>query len=333
MKKIQILILSFFAIAFIFEGCKKDDHTNYSTLKHVDNSILTPSLALVSEPLSSFKLVDIPVSFKTAPISDVYIKVIIKSSTATLYDPDTEEGDFELVSDVIMVPAHKNNFSIPIKVYQDAIFEGDETITFELSEDSASNSSNLFNTESVLVDVKITNTATDQLSLTFDWGKDTIIGNDTISTCGLMDMDFIILDQDESTLPNSLQLAATSRCPETFKLISIADTAANGTGVFYLVAQLYENQLSTSGYDFSVPITLSVSRVGGPQTGLVFQSTIDAYRTTTLDYANDGNDNSFAFIKVVVNSSGFFIYNYDGDVLLANARKKHYNLGAIKFKK
>lgn len=302
----SILWLTISISFFIIIACKKDKFQNYSQL-NFNNNLIAPFSILRKECEGTlaipFKLVG------GTQFVDMNFEVSIIGGTAT------EGIDYELITQEFTLEAFKDSAAITVAIYEDDIVEVDETIIIRVKEIGPGKN---FASGFVDITVNLVSSGTSTLEFEFDWANNILLDDETYNTCNEFDIDIYLYDEEDNDL--GIYDGATENCPEAFSL----DLSTLGATTFYLSANLYLNFLrSTYPSDNTpIPITTNISRIAGESVSFT-QSNTNAFKVSSTDFENDGNDTVVKIAKVEYDGQcTVFIYNTDNDASATLRRKK-----------
>lgn len=336
MKKNNIAFLLVFTMAILVSSCKKDNHTDYSTLVKTNPTVNiqgVPASIIVREDTADV-IATISVTLSEAQVVDIHIPINQIAGDAEL------DADYELSASELVFPAFTTGpQEFTVTILDDDIPEADETFTLQIGNETVGNAT----ITPVTMDVTITNSTDLDLNMAFSWSKDYllhywsffdgVVKDTTLNTTSsfpqlggypVYDIDVYVFDQDGSAGGNDLGIydAATGNHPERLTL-----TAPDQVGTYVMSAALYVNFFKAIGYGSvlmtqgPIPITTSFSRKGVLSPTTLVQSDVESFTTDTEDQLNDGASEFRDLFKVDVQPNMFIIYNIDGSEFVT-ARKK-----------
>lgn len=307
MKYINYKFFAILILLVIIASCKKDKYQDYSKLTYNNDAYVTPFSVIRKECEGAL---DIPFKFVDGgQIVDMNFEVSIVGGTAT------EGDDYDLITHDFTIDAFKDSAAISLDIYSDEELEEDETIIIRVKEYGNGNNSPI---DSVDITVTIVNTGTTKLDLEFAWDKDVIFDTDTFSACDNFDIDVYVLDEDGVDM--GIYNAVTGNCPEGY----ILDLEGAGPITFYFAANLYLNSLKADypTDNTPIPITTTINRIAGGTTSFT-QTDANAYKVSSDDYENDGDESFHNIAKVVFDGQcTILIYNTDTDASTELRKKK-----------
>lgn len=341
---IHILVST--AIVFLLllpSSCKKDDHTDYSTLVKSNPQVRilgVPSSVIIREDTAGV-ILTVSVTLSEPQISEIHLP--IKQIAG-----DAKPGlDYTLsANELVFEPYTTGPQVFKLEILDDDIVEGDELLKLQVGDETVANAT----IEPVTTDITITNATNLDLNLSFNWGrsyllhywnftgsdyKDTTLFTGTsynpdaiefISNYPVVDLDFFVFDSLGSSGGNELgtDQAKQSGHPERYTF-----SAPDDTGVYVVASLMYYNIFRDLGYGTlsltqgSFPIRTTIQRKGVLNSVTMVQDSLTAYTTDTQDLAVDGEPSLKDLFKVEVKPNMFIVYNLDGTTF-ATARKKKF---------
>lgn len=214
--------------------------------------------------------------------------------------------DFDFING--SVAAYETTGQVQIVIYNDAIIEGDETLSFTIERGSSLANKFLINPETTFpepVTITIENSVSDALDVSLEWSG-TYMGTDGAEhdLCDL-DLDLEIYDE---TLSNIL-LNSYSSCPESI-LISVGDLE---DGTYWIVPSFYSNGgVVVPGENFDLPAMLNFTQPGAR---VVTEDLSTIWDFETGGAAQGAEDAYLVKYKLVVAGSSFTITDLEGNVL------------------
>ena len=246
MKNITKLLFVITTLALVFVGCDNDDYTGHSKINFnaptatysstAGNNITVLESSVDPDDGETFT---IEATLSEAVQFDTYIDLTQTGGTV-------DGGDYEVTR--IFVPSLHTTGTGTVTFFKTGNVEGDETLELTANTNSANvNGSDVFN---FTIEDDYVN---DVISFTFDWSGSysyTPFGSVEVTAdyCDI-DMDFLIFDGGFNIVP--VFDAATGSCPEHFDLSSLGD------GIYYLVADMWENPIAGLNMNQDLPITIS----------------------------------------------------------------------------
>lgn len=181
--------IAFVMIALVvITGCKKDDHTGYSTLEPVTGVTLTitPNFTSPVTLVEADSTFNYTVTMNQAQLVDVKLYVSVTATSATAGE------DFDYLGS-ITIPAGGTTASGWIKIMQDDVFEEEETLTIEVGDATFANA----DLTPVSYSFTLQNYSEEDLQVTLAWEPSTDIYDthgDLYTGDGLADMILTIYD-------------------------------------------------------------------------------------------------------------------------------------------
>lgn len=322
MKKYSFLLSLLFVSIILMISCKKDDHTNYSTLvkKSPSVSIIGLPTSVVVREDTAGVVINVTVSLSEPQSVDIVIPISQIAGDAV------EDEDFTLSAHSLTFLAYTNTpQTFQIEVLDDDEPESDETFKIQVGDDKVANASITPQT----FDVTITNSTLLEFDMAFTWSRNYLLkywdadGNDTlVNTNNAIDLDFYVFDSLGSLGGNDLGYYDAASAATTERLTL---TAPDDTGIFIISVNLWTNVYRLLGYGaLSVPqgpfpVTTTFSRKGVLSPITLVQDESLAFNTNTEDSENDGATNFQDLFKLEVKEDYFIVSNLDGS-LFTNGR-------------
>ncbi|UJH89756.1 hypothetical protein LZ575_11930 [Antarcticibacterium sp. 1MA-6-2] len=219
----------------------------------------------------------------------------------------TLHEDFDFVN--ASVPAYGTTANLQVIVYNDDIFEGSESLTFEVQRGNSLANKYLIHPETVFpepITVTIENSVSDDLKVILEWSG-SYVGTDGVehALCDL-DLDLEIYDSAlETVLANSY-----SSCPESIS-ISPGDLE---DGVYWIVPSFYSYAGTVApAENFDIPAMLKFTQAGAEE--VVTEDISNLWDYETGGAAEEAEDAYLVEYQLTVSGSSFTITNSEGTVV------------------
>jgi hypothetical protein len=260
---------------FTFDGA--------TTVNEGDETVLTYTITFD-------KPIDRPVDF-----------VLVQTGgDATLHE------DFDFVN--TSVPAYATTAEAKIKIYNDDLIEGSETLTFEIQRGSSLANKYLINPDTTFpaaITITIENYESPDLSIILDWSG-SYIGDDGADhdLCDL-DLDIEIYTEDWEIVANSY-----SDCPEsvTFSPGDLED------GLYHIVPSFWSNSAAAASLeDFNIPASLMFLQPGAQSETFDLN---DVWSFNAGGYADGNTEGAYYYnYQLEVAGDNFIITDSEGNVV------------------
>jgi hypothetical protein len=238
MKKIINITAAIALVLTVFSACKPDESP------YQDNSAKPKVTFIVSTAntnvIEGDQVYTITANMEYALNEDVSIYMFRTAGTAS-------NADYK--ASVIKIQRGNTSATGTIKILQDDIAEGQETLTITIGDNRTWQANVIPSQMSFVID----NYVSDDLNITLDWSGDLALSTGTMDSCDI-DLDLYIYDSGFNDVGHSW-----NDCPEA---VTIAGSFPDGT--YYIVSDLWNSPVVPVAADaaFDLPISVSYSKLG-----------------------------------------------------------------------